>query len=430
MGVMKCTAAGDAMVFRRLPGAYAGFDELREFILRGDFRYVNLETTVHNFECFGSAESGGSWLCAAPEILEDLKQFGFNILANANNHALDYSYGGLEKTLENIRAAGFQPCGTGMSLAEAAAPVYLDTLAGRFALIGACSTFHPGDMAGEQTRTLPGRPGINGIRHKTVYKVTAEQMECLKSIAAGTAINGQKDISRAEGYLPPIPEGKMVLGELEFQVSDAPGMETTVNPVDMGRMGAMIREARFMADMVIVSMHSHEIRARSKEEPAQFYEDFCHKCIDAGADAVIGTGPHLLRPIEIYRGKPIFYSLGDFIIQLENIQRAPTGMFEKQHLSGNATLDELFNARSDNGRRGLCYQRIMHESVVPYWEMENGELTKLTLLPVEMNFGEPRSRAGWPRPKADAGILERLAAMSEPYGVKIEIEGGVGRVAL
>ena len=48
MSVIKCTAAGDAMVLRRLPGNYPGFQELQEFIAKGDFRFFNLETTVHN----------------------------------------------------------------------------------------------------------------------------------------------------------------------------------------------------------------------------------------------------------------------------------------------------------------------------------------------------------------------------------------------
>lgn len=84
MAYMTCTAAGDAMVFRRLPGAYPGFEALRKFISRGDFRFFNLETTVHNFESYGAALSGGSWFCSQPEILEDAKKFGFNILTTAN----------------------------------------------------------------------------------------------------------------------------------------------------------------------------------------------------------------------------------------------------------------------------------------------------------------------------------------------------------
>ena len=55
MAVIKFTAAGDAMVQRRIPGNYEGFEELRDFIAQGDFRFVNLETTIHNHETYGAA---------------------------------------------------------------------------------------------------------------------------------------------------------------------------------------------------------------------------------------------------------------------------------------------------------------------------------------------------------------------------------------
>lgn len=113
MSVMKCTAAGDAMIFRQLPGHYEGFEALRDFIAQGELRFLNLETTIHNFETYGAALSGGSWFCAEPRVLDGVKEFGFNMLTTANNHAMDYSHTGLLKTLEYLQAAGLPTCGTG-----------------------------------------------------------------------------------------------------------------------------------------------------------------------------------------------------------------------------------------------------------------------------------------------------------------------------
>ena len=70
----------------------------------------------------------------------------------------------------------------------------------------------------------------------------------------------------------------------------------------------------------------------------------------------------------------------------------------------------------------------MFEAIIPCWEAENGKLTKLTLMPIELNFGSGKVLGGWPRPKYDDGILERLARMSEPYGTRIEIRDGLGYV--
>ena len=215
-----------------------------------------------------------------------------------------------------------------------------------------------------------------------------------------------------------------------FEVGEKAEIISTVHPDDMKRITDAITEAKFMADYVIVSTHNHEIYGTRKDNVDPVSIEFAHNCIDAGADAVIGTGPHLLRPMEIYKGKPVFFCLGDFINQLETIQRAPDGMFAKQKLNGNCRLDELFNSRSANGTRGLSYDRVMFEAVVPYWEVENGELVKLTFLPVEEMFGLPRSRHGWPQKNTTSNIIERFAEMSKPYGMDIKIENGIGVAVL
>ncbi len=428
----RCTATGDSMITRRLPleGEYEGFSEVRNFIMQGDFRYGNLETTVHNFESCGGAQSGGSWLCSPPGVIDDLRKFGMNVLCTANNHALDYSYGGLIKTLEYLEKADMPYAGTGRSLADASRPVYIDTVSGRYALIGCCMTFNPEAMAGEQTASLPGRPGLNGIRVNKTYHLPPADLEQLKRIAGDLGINTKDEIIRAEGYLPQLKEGQQPFGQLMFEAAEKAEIISKCNPADLKRVTDAIAEARFMADYVVVSMHNHELAGKTKETIDPVSIEFSKACIDAGADAVIGTGPHLLRGMEIYNGKPIFYCLGDFIIQLETILRAPDGMFAKQKLNGNDRLDVLFNNRSNNGQRGLCYDPIMYKSVIPYWEVENGELVKLVFMPIEEQFALPRSRAGWPQKNTSLEIIEHFAEMSKPCGVDIKIENGLGVVQL
>ena len=418
------------MITRRLPleGEYEGFSEVRNFIMQGDFRYGNLETTVHNFESCGGAQSGGSWLCSPPGVIDDLRKFGMNVLCTANNHALDYSYGGLEKTLEYLEKADMPYAGTGRSLADASRPVYIDTVSGRYALIGCCMTFNPEAMAGEQTAGLPGRPGLNGIRVNKTYHLPEADLAQLKRIADALGINTKDEIIRAEGYLPQLKSGQQPFGRLMFEAAEKAEIISKCHPDDLKRITDAIAEARFMADYVVVSMHNHELYGKTKETVDPVSIEFSKACIDAGADAVIGTGPHLLRGMEIYNGKPIFYCLGDFIIQLETILRAPDGMFAKQKLNGNDRLDVLFNNRSNNGQRGLCYDPIMYKSVIPYWEVENGELVKLEFLPIEEMFGVHRARAGWPQKNSSLNIIEHFAEMSKPFGVDVKIKNGIGVV--
>ncbi len=185
------------------------------------------------------------------------------------------------------------------------------------------------------------------------------------------------------------------------------------------------------ADYILVAIHSHEISGDCKENPADFLREFAHRCIDAGAHAVIGHGPHLLRPIEIYKKRPIFYSLGNFIIHNECIPFAPEEMFANQGLTSDHTMRELFCDRSAGYTRGLMRDRRMLESVIPYFEMENGELIYLELMPIELQFDEPVWRSGNPRFSNQHRIIERLAELSAPYGTKISIDSrGYGIVSL
>ena len=92
-------------------------------------------------------------------------------------------------------------------------------------------------------------------------------------------------------------------------------------------MRASSRAPSALADIVIVSLHCHESGA-NRSVPADFIPIFAKAVIDAGADVFVGHGPHVLRGIEIYKGKPIFYSLSNFIFQNETVLRMPEDSYE------------------------------------------------------------------------------------------------------
>lgn len=431
------TAAGDMLVQRRIHKESLGFSEIKEYLNKSDVRYVNLETTLHNGEFYANQFSGGSYLRADPETLVDVKEYGFNMLSFANNHSMDFDRGGLMATKKYVDNAGIVNAGVGANLDEAASPAYLETSNGRVALIGVVSTMgtplnvSQSAMAGKQSRRYIGRPGVNGLRIDEHLEVTEQQFETIKQISELSKINAQKDIERAEGYFPPLPNDVAVLKDLKFKVGDETRYITHPNAEDMSRVEKAIYEAQMQADYILVAIHSHEVSGDSKENPADFLKEFAHKCIDAGAHAIIGHGPHLLRPIEIYKNRPIFYSLGDFVIHNECISFAPEEMFASKDLTSDSTMREFFCKRTNNYTKGLMRDRRMLESVIPYYEMENGVLTKLELMPIELQFDEPVWKNGNPRFSASHGIIERLAKMSSQYGTNISIDDrGYGIVEL
>ena len=434
---MTFTATGDMLIQRRIHKDSFGFSEIKEYLAKSEVRYVNLETTIHRGEYYSNQFSGGSYLRAEPETLEDIKEYGFNMLSFANNHSMDFDRGGLMATKKYVDKAGIVNAGVGANLDEAASPKYLETPRGRVALIGVVSTMGTplesslSAMAGKQSRRYTGRPGVNGLRISDYLEVTTEQLEIIKQISAISKINAQKDIERAEGYFPQLPDGTAVLKDLQFKVGNETRYITHPNAEDMQRVEKAIYEAQMQADYILVSIHSHEVSGDSKENPADFLQEFAHKCIEAGAHAIIGHGPHLLRPIEIYKNRPIFYSLGDFVIHNECIPYAPEEMFENQGLTSDSTMRDFFCKRSNNYTRGLMRDRRMLESVIPYFEMEDGVLTKLELMPIELQFDQPVWKNGNPRFSNQHGIIERLAVMSAPYGSKISIDHrGYGIVEL
>lgn len=417
---MKFTAAGDAIIGRRIQSDFEGYGELHNFIMQGDARFFNLETTL-NYEgdCFASQFSGGTYLRTDPAVLDDLKAFGFNMTTFNNNHAFDYSFEGFAKTLEYVNASGLVHAGVGRNLAEASAPKYLETTNGRVALIAVNTSFSPPMMAGIQTERIQGRPGINGIRSEKVSVISQTDMEALQNIAARTGINAYHEILVREGYEKPFPADKFSYGGEAFCVGDEVGIRTTLHEGDMSRLERSIHEAKLQADYIMISVHSHQISGDQKETPSDLLVDLAHRAIDAGADAVVGHGPHLLRPIEVYRERPIFYSLGDFILQLYNVEFAPAEMYEKNGVSLGETTHELLRARSRDFTIGLMEQQVMFETVVPYWETEGGRLTKLTLLPVMLNKEGKRSQIGLPRHDREYRFADRLAALCAPYGITV-----------
>jgi poly-gamma-glutamate capsule biosynthesis protein CapA/YwtB (metallophosphatase superfamily) len=432
MTKLKIVASGDSFITRRISEREDCFNYLAEIIHSADARLTNLEVTVHNNEATPSAQSGGTWAVASPSVLKDIKDYGFNLVSWSNNHTLDYLYDGLEYTKKYLEEYEFIHAGAGMNLAEADEPKYLETPNGRVALIAACSTFHPFNAAGEQRRDMKGRPGINPLRYESIYMIKKEKHKILQEIAKATGVNNVLELGINQGNVKPVPEGYSLFSPhlrfKEVEDEENEGLVTKPSKKDTDRILKRISEAKRQSNYVILSLHAHEMEGANKEDPAEFIRIFSRKCIDEGADVVVGHGPHVLRGIEIYKGKPIFYSLGNFIFQNDTPLHFPQDFFEKYSLGLDASISDALDKRSSNGTKGLGTIKENFETILPYWEVENGKLIKLTLYPVELDFNLPRYSAGVPRITRNTSILERVKDLSMPFNTNIEIKDGIAEV--
>ncbi len=431
---MKFTAAGDMLIQRVISTEYEGFETLRDYIKKGDARFFNFESIIYKDGLWGNQFNGGSHHQSDPRTLKICADYGFNMTTFNNNHTFDWGYGGMINTLEELKKTDFVHTGVGMNLDEAAAPAYLETPKGRVALISINTDFvNLAAMAGKQGRRTPGRPGINVLRTPRHFEVTPEQLEVLREIADISGVNDSIKISRGEGYVAAKGDNELV--EFGFMTTFHKGDQTkyhiTLHQGDMERLEQAIQQAQTQADYILVSIHCHAAEGNSKENAPAFLQEFAHRAIDMGAHAILGHGPHLLRPLEIYKNRPIFYSLGDFMLHNESVTVQPEDFYATYGLTSDAPLNEVYRRRSRNYTCGLLTDHRMLEAIVPYFEMENGKLTHLELCPIELGFGQPRYWMGTPTIRTDKGILERFAEMSAPFGTEITInEDGIGIVKL
>lgn len=432
---LTLTATGDSLFTQRLSMfTEPNFLQMVDVIQSADVRFTNLEMLLHKFEGYPAAVSGGTWVQADPSMLKELQWLGFNLYAWANNHTLDWGEGGLIATLRTLEEAGVAHAGVGMNLAEARRPAYLDLDQGRVALVSMCSTFAEFNRAGHSRPDVQGRPGLNPLRFDTVVEVDAETLQTLERINKEFQLDAKEQLSLSLGFANPPAPGTLKFGNTKFQIGENRGVHTSVHKGDADGNLRAIRDARRQADWVVVSIHSHEIEGSNLEVPAEFFPVFARQCIDEGADVVIGHGPHVLQGMEMYKGKPIFYGLGNFIFQNETIRHQPHDFYERVGLGPEATPADVFDARTDNGKRGFPKHQIYWESIIPHVTYEDGKVTEIRLYPIDLGFELPRPVRGRPMlatKEHGKKIIEQMDRMSQPYGTRVTWnEEGYGVVVL
>lgn len=432
MKKVSIVAVGDSFITQRLPHD-AKITALKEYFAEFDVRFTNFEMLLHDFEVYPAPISGGTWACARPAVLQDLQYLGFNMMTWANNHTIDWNLGGILTTKKHLDASGILHAGVGMNVEEACQPKYLDCPNCRVAVIGITSTMNEWGMASAPRADVLGRPGANVLRYQQIHKVRPEELEALRRIVDQTEVNSNRMLNEKEGFTKPLVGGYLI-GNIRFEATEGePGTVTKYNEKDAERIVRAIKEARRQADVVLISHHSHERKGLEKNQPADFCRDFAKLCLDAGADVYLGHGPHIWRGIEIYKGKPIFYSLGDFIFQNDNIERQPTEFYNLYDMGPENTVSDGLDARSANETRGLAADHFVFESAAVAFAVEDGKISDIKLKPLALGFKNGRSLRGRPEfadKEYGERILQDIANLSTPYGTELLIENGEGIIKL
>ncbi|MCW1413801.1 CapA family protein [Rhizobium sp. 1AS11] len=417
-------AVGDLIVTRPLTNGYhPGFGKIVEILQNADVTFGNMETNIFDARSFSGspqAEHGGAYHVSVPELGPDLKMMGFNLVSYANNHTFEWGAEGMRETCRALDQNGIVYAGVGENLSQASAARYLETPRGRVALVSFASTFTPMSRACDPAGGTSGRPGLNPLRLREDITVPQPMLENLRQVRDALPY-----YNPAHGD----PDCITIAGA-RFKAGDEVGYSYLPDPADVARILRDVRQGKQFSDFCIVTNHGHEPGNWCQQTP-DYEQAFGRKMIDAGADAYIVHGPHQLRGIEIYKGRPILYSIGNFIM---DDLRTPVGadMFAaydkdpRTDTDAEVTLAEM--ARGYETDAGFS-DPVFYESIVTVSRFEQNQLVELRLHPLDLGHSKRFANRGVPSfaaPPLAISILERLQKLSEPFGTEITIENDVG----
>lgn len=437
---LKLAAVGDCQISTKHSTCKdKAFLDVVTLIREADVAYANLEHLIHNYgpECYPAYKTGGTFTRAPLYAVDEFKWMGFDVVSTATNHAYDYMAGGIKETNDNLEKGDLPHAGIGNNLAEARATAFVDSSEGRVGLISVAIGSELNWMATDARRDMQGKPGINLIRASKVYTLDEASFRELKTVLNKVQplgiMRGKTIPEDAESFEVNMGDNLAGILTTKFILGEKIDAGSVCYERDVRGNLAIIDDAKRQSDWVFVSCHHHLTDALNGEVPSKAVQLFAHQCIDAGADGFLGSGPHQIQGIEIYKGRPIFYGIPDFIQQRDLMPKNPQIFYEGFGLDFENTPMDAMDERARTVFSRL-YQHTAHaEGGVAVSVFDKLEVVDIKLYPVDLGFKKPRWQFG--RPKLAEGelsekIIRRWAELSKPFGTKIDYENGVGIVKL
>lgn len=257
---MTIFAVGDVVINRDEPESL--FALVSPILKKGDIVTGQLEGAITDKASYkDSAGWGPHW--APPKNVKGLTAGGFNVISWASNNCLDFGPDAFLDTIDWLRKAGIRVIGAGRNIEEARTPAILEVNGTRVGMLAYNSICFKGYAAREDA------PGCAPMRAWTAYHQTEPEQP-------GTP---------CEVVTWPYAD------DLEALLND-------------------VRKLKSQVDVVVISIHwgVHHV----PKTIATYQPQIAHAAIDAGADVIFGAHPHILKGIEVYKGKVIFYSLNMF----------------------------------------------------------------------------------------------------------------------
>jgi poly-gamma-glutamate synthesis protein (capsule biosynthesis protein) len=426
-------SVGDVMIKRPASMlADPAFQSAIRVIKTADVGVGNMEGNLADIRTFDGPLRG---MMGSREVAADIKAMGITMMNRANNHVFDSDQQGMFSTIEQLEAVGIVHAGTGKNLEDARAPAFLETPKGRIGIVGIHTPHGTNNaMASYQAGNVGGRPGLNPLQLTTYHTVNQAQLDAIKQIrrAAYTAPPGTTNATRLPAASEE-PADRVQLFDVWYKLGREAGTKTfEMNRNDQREILRSIRNGKYLSDFMIATIHAHQgpIEAQQwlfEDLVPDFLIEFAHQTIDNGADIFVGHGPHVLRGVEIYKGKPIFYGLGEFFYQWQHMDAALMSGSWPQPPAGRgrgAAAPSEPAADVSNPRPAINF-----ESMIATSRYEQGKLAEIRLYPISGQYDGPLSQLGIPKmapPAMAQRILSRVQTLSKPFGTTVAIDGNVG----
>jgi poly-gamma-glutamate capsule biosynthesis protein CapA/YwtB (metallophosphatase superfamily) len=420
-------SVGDVIIVR--PASRStdpGLQNALKVIHDSDAGFGNFESLIRDERKFEGPLAGS--MVGTKEVAADLRAMGFTLMNRAGNHLMDAGTEGIVETARLMDEAGLVYAGFGRNLDEARAPRFAETPKGRIGLVGMYSEIANGQSrlaATYRVGVTGGRPGLNPMNLTRAIAVSPDHLAMLKRVKDGVFEH------RTEYSSPVRPPSGDTATSLElfgtlYKSSAKPGELTyAMNPRDLQDNLQSIKNGKQYSDFMIATIHAHQGDSilqsfLFEDHPPDFLVQLAHASIDNGADAFVGHGPHILRGIEIYKGKPVFYDLGEFFREWDWSCDC--------NFTPNGDVTQAENVVRGLEARGVV-EPINYESAIAVSKFDKGQLQEVRVYPIWARHDGPLSRRGVPMtapPPIAQRILQRLQKLSEPFGTKIAIESNIG----
>lgn len=416
--IFTIAATGDTAIFKPLQSldTDSGFASVVNIVRSASLSVTNLDENL--LDSLAPAQLDGSYHkpYGTKREAEGLKLVGFSVLSLANNHALDYGVEGMNQTSAILDSLGLLHTGSGSDLGHARTPVYSGTAPHRVAVFAVATSAAPESRATFTRGEILGRPGVSALKYSVDVTLDPTAFANLQKfpVAEKIATNGPEQFTLSGTTIKKGPRTVVQFVLDERDVSD---------------ILSRIRNSRSSADFVVVMIHSHE-PSNTSQMPADFVQQFARAAVDAGANLIVGQGPHQLRGIEVYKQGVIFYSLGNFAVDYGAVDQRSTDVYD----AGTDLYQLAVGAVGESEALPAGHREpVWRESIIALTAFDHSALKSVRLQPIDLGVDLTAGEWGIPRiasPERGREILSRLARLSEKFNTHIRVDGGTGVVEL